>query len=148
MRASNLLVEFLKEVERFEPRRYDDGAGVMTIGYGHAIRSGESFEEPMTEAEAEALLRKDLSVAERAVSNLVAVPLTQGQFDALVSLTFNVGSGTIESSGLLEHLNRGEYDEALRRLRMYNKMRVKGKLVVSSGLDWRRRMESVLWGAG
>jgi lysozyme len=65
-----------------------------------------------TQAEAEATLCVDLGTAEAAVSRLVSVPLTQGQFDALVSWTFNEGQGRLAGSALLRELNAGDYGAA------------------------------------
>ena len=59
-----------------------------------------------------ALLRQDLTVAETAVRNSVNVSLTQNQFDALVSFTFNVGGGNLRKSTLVSQLNAGNYSGA------------------------------------
>lgn len=145
MNASKYLIAFIMVIEGFSPKVYNDSAGVPTIGYGHALKKGESYPHGISEAEGERLLRQDLKEAEDAVNDHVKAYLSQGQFDALVSFTYNVGSGTFSKSGLLQYLNHGDYVEALRRLRMYNKHRKNGKLVVSVGLDWRRKMEEVFW---
>ncbi len=55
------------------------------------------------------LLRKDVGIAERAVLRLISVPLTDGQFDALVSFTFNLGAGALQRSTLRRKVNRGEH---------------------------------------
>tara|TARA_B100001540_G_C15788217_1_gene634230 strand:- start:1567 stop:1899 length:333 start_codon:yes stop_codon:yes gene_type:complete len=85
-------IDLIKRFEGFSPTVYICPAGYPTIGYGNLVRSGESFNE-ISETEAEELLRKDVESAERAVLRLVNLPLTDGQFDALVSFTFNLGSG-------------------------------------------------------
>lgn len=69
-----------------------------------------TFTEGITKLEAERLLRKDVCFAERAVLRLIKVPLSDGQFDALVSFTFNLGSGSLQRSTLRRKLNRAEYD--------------------------------------
>ncbi|MGI1678966.1 MAG: lysozyme [Cellvibrionaceae bacterium] len=74
------------------------------------VRSSESFNE-ISETEAEELLRKDVETAERAVLRLVNVPLTDGQFDALVSFTFNLGSGAFQRSTLRRKVNRQAHTE-------------------------------------
>ncbi len=104
-------------VKRFEGVRlepYKDVGGKLTIGYGHLIRPGEYF-SVLTEAEAEALLKQDLQVAEAIVKRNVKVPLTPYQYSALVSLVFNIGQGHFENSTLLEVLNQGDYQEASRQ---------------------------------
>ncbi|MBK8208641.1 MAG: lysozyme [Rhodospirillales bacterium] len=63
----------------------------------------------MGEDEAEDLLRRDASIAERAVLHLITVPLTDGQFDALASFVFNVGAGGLQRSTLRRKVNREEH---------------------------------------
>lgn len=70
-----------------------------------AIRAG------ITEAEAEELLRRDVWAAENAVLRLIDVPLTDGQFDALVSFTFNLGAGALQRSTLRRKVNRQAHSE-------------------------------------
>lgn len=81
-----------------------------TICYGHTkgVRPGMTA----TQAQCEAWLAEDLYVAERAVQRHVRVPLTQGQYDALVSFVFNVGEGQFRTSTLLRLLNQGDYKGA------------------------------------
>lgn len=98
----------IKHHEGLRLNRYNDAVGYPTIGYGHLIKDGENLHQ-ITEAEAEALLRDDVREAENAVNRLVKVPVTQEQFDALVSFTFNLGSGSLSESTLLRKLNAGDY---------------------------------------
>ncbi|MCB2081386.1 MAG: lysozyme, partial [Rickettsiales bacterium] len=80
-------LNLIKHFEGFEPEIYLDAAGLPTIGYGHLIRKGEHkmFENGISESAAEALLSKDIWTAENSVLRLVNVPLTDNQFNALVS---------------------------------------------------------------
>jgi GH24 family phage-related lysozyme (muramidase) len=97
----------IKEFEGCELTAYVCPAGVLTIGYGSTgghVTPGKTI----TEAEAEALLLKDLTRFEKAVNELVKVPMTQGAYDALVSFTFNCGEGAFGESTLLRKLNAGE----------------------------------------
>jgi lysozyme len=95
-------------------RAYPDpgtGGDPWTIGYGHTgpdVRPGIVF----TQAQAEAALRSDLRGAEAAVLQAVTVALTDNQFAALVSFTFNVGAGAFQDSTLLRLLNQGDYTGA------------------------------------
>jgi len=68
--------------------------------------------DTITKERAEELLREDVKRFEGYVDRLVKVPLTQGQYDALVSFVYNLGPGALERSTLLDQLNRGDYDSA------------------------------------
>ena len=92
---------------------------VRTIGWGHAIRKGEPWDNPtatITEEGATELLKQDVGEAERAVLRLIRVPLTDGQFNALCSFCFNLGSGALQRSALRSMLNREEYVGAANQL--------------------------------
>lgn len=109
-------LNLIKRFEGFEPEIYLDAAGLPTIGYGHLIRKGEHkmFENGISYEAAVALLIKDVESAERSVLRLIDVPLTDGQFDALVSFTFNLGSGALQRSTLRQKVNREEHEEVPR----------------------------------
>ena len=106
-------LDLICRVEGFSPVIYICPAGYPTIGYGHLITEAnkEQFLDGVDEDEALELLRQDVTVAERAVLRLISVPLTQGQFDALVSFTFNLGSGALQRSTLRRKVNREEHDD-------------------------------------
>lgn len=101
----------IKRFEGFSPTIYFDAAGLPTIGYGHLLRPGEAemFARGISEEAGIALLIKDVQKAEQAVLRLVHVPLSEGQFDALVSFTFNLGSGALQRSTLRRKVNREEH---------------------------------------
>jgi len=109
-------INHIKKWERFRSRPYNDGYGNMTIGYGHVILPGEKFTE-ISEDEAGALLEKDVAWASSTVNQLVQVPLTASQFDALTSLVFNWGSRNFGNSSHLALLNSGDYAGAAQRIR-------------------------------
>lgn len=98
--------------EGFSSTIYTCPAGYPTIGYGHVVlaHEREQFAAGVTQAEATELLRQDARIAERAVLRLISVPLTDGQFDALVSFTFNLGAGALQRSTLRRKVNRGEHE--------------------------------------
>jgi lysozyme len=104
-------LERLKAAEGWRAKPYRDFAGYLTIGYGHKITAGESFDE-LTPEEGAQLLADDVASAEDAVNSLVSVMLTQDQFDALVMFAFNVGNGALRSSTLLKRLNAGDVEGA------------------------------------
>ncbi len=106
-------IDLIKHFEGFEPNIYLDAAGFQTIGYGHLLRKDEAemFKNGISPEAGEALLIKDVLSAEQAVLRLIRVPLADGQFDALVSFTFNLGSGALQRSTLRRKVNREEHDE-------------------------------------
>lgn len=104
-------IDFIKRFEGFSANVYICPAGYPTIGYGHAVKANEHFPSGITQEQAEELLRQDAHVAEKAVLRLITVPLTFGQFDALVSFTYNLGSGALQRSTLRRKVNREEHDD-------------------------------------
>ncbi|MCD6674832.1 MAG: glycoside hydrolase family protein [Burkholderiaceae bacterium] len=119
MRLSDVGLAHLKSFEGLRLDAYPDPGSKdglpITIGYGSTTTMGGAawhLGDRITEAEAAQLLRRDAAIAEAAVNRLVHVPLTQAQFDALVSFAFNVGALAFESSTLLRKLNAGDYDGA------------------------------------
>lgn len=108
----------IKEIQRSESLRltpYKDIAGKWTIGWGHLIKDNEPEllrASGITENQASALLKQDLKTAESAVNRLVTVPLSEGQYDALVSFVYNVGEGNFSESSMLRELNAENYDAA------------------------------------
>lgn len=94
---------------------YRDSVGVPTIGVGHTGRAGPppvSLGTTITRAEADAIFAADLAPFEDAVSRAVAAPLTQNQFDALVSLAFNIGARGFAGSAVVHRLDGGDHTEA------------------------------------
>ena len=107
---------FIGRFEGFRAQLYDDAAGHCTIGYGHLVHHGPcngsepaEFVAGITEPRAAQLLQQDASAAAAAINRSVTVPLSQHQFDALVSFVFNVGTGAFGGSTLLRRLNAGEH---------------------------------------
>jgi lysozyme len=140
-------VEFLKREEGCVLRIYRDVVGVRTIGIGHRIVDEDErkrFERGITEQEAEDILRRDLAWVERSIAAKVAVPLAQGEYDALVSLVFNCGPLPLHQT-LGRILNMGEYDKARERFTDW----IKGGSppVALPVLVARRAREQVLWDA-
>lgn len=119
MNLSDSGLSAIKSHERLRLQAYPDPGSKdglpVTIGYGSTRRmDGATWQlgDTITEAQALTLLRRDVSEAESAVNRLVKVPLSQSQFDALVSFVFNVGAGAFKGSTLLRLLNAGDYTGA------------------------------------
>lgn len=132
--------EIIKEAEGLRLEAYLCPAKVWTIGYGH---TGEDVWPGLTitKGEAESLLERDLKRFEGYVSGYVQVDLTQNQFDALVSFTFNVGAEALRTSTLLKKLNANDYEGAADQFLRWNK----SKGVVLAGLTKRREKERKLF---
>lgn len=133
----------LNRSEKFRSRKYIDKNGFVAIGYGHRLLHPESFADGIDQPLAADILASDVRDAEQAVELLVKVSLTQGQFDALVDLCFNLGEAKLASSTLLKVLNRGRYQAAVEQLLCWD---------VAGGdedpaLTARRQAESELWHA-
>ncbi len=116
MRTSINGIEVIKQFEGFSAKPYLCPANYLTIGYGHVISEKEKLSthhSPLiTKLQAEELLRHDLQKFESAISKLISVPLTQNQFDALVSFTYNLGAGALQRSTLRSKINRNEHQLA------------------------------------
>lgn len=137
----------IKEFEGCELTAYRDAVGVWTIGYGHTAAAGDPIPTPgmtITEAEAEEILRRDLVKYERAVLDAVTVPLSQEQFDALMSWTFNLGPGNLRNSTMLKKINAGDFAAVPEQIARWN--RAGGKVL--RGLIRRREAEGKLFASG
>lgn len=143
MQISSKGIDLIKHHEGLRTRAYRDAVGVWTIGYGHTanVTNGQTISTHL----AETYLLSDLRSAEAEVSSRVTVPLTQGQFDALVSFVFNLGAQRFRTSTLLRELNKGHYDKVPAELMRWTKGNVNGKMVELPGLVSRRRDEAALW---
>lgn len=140
MKTASSGLTLIKNFEGLRLTAYLCPAQVWTIGFGSTgahVKPGMTI----TKEQAEDLLLKDLVRFENAVHRLVKVPLTQNQFDALVSFTFNVGIGSLQKSTLLRLLNEGKYDQVGPQLMRWNK--AGGKEL--PGLTRRRRAEADLF---
>lgn len=131
--------DFVKQFEGRELKAYQCSAGVWTIGYGHT--KGVQEGDEISPAEAEQLLVEDLTAIADDLNRLVNVPVSDGQYIALLSLAFNVGASAVKKSTLLFHLNHGRYDEAAEEFDKW--IYAGGK--VSEGLKRRRAAERELF---
>jgi len=140
---------FVSGWEGTELKPYRDIAGVLTVCNGY---TGSDIIKDKTygKQECDALLKQELTAHGKAVLACVKVPLNQNQYNAFVSLTYNVGSGNFCKSGLpknkflIDLLNESDYTGACNRILAYNKARVNGKLVPVYGLTKRRQAERAM----
>lgn len=129
----------LKEFEGLRLTAYKCSAGVWTIGWGHT--SGVKQGDKITLEQAESFYAEDYAIAKGIVDNVVDVELTENQFEALVSLSFNIGINAFRKSTLVKLLNTGDYLSAAMEFQKWSK--VNG--VRSKGLLRRRFLEALMF---
>lgn len=142
MQASENCIWMIEDFEGFRADPYKCPAGVWTIGFG-TTRNITKDTPKVTKDQAEALLLFDVATFEKGVSDIVKVPLSQHQFDALVSFSYNIGLGAFRTSTLVRRLNGGDYNVGAEFLR-WNK--ASGKEL--PGLTRRREAEKQLFEKG
>jgi lysozyme len=140
---SRSAVELIMAFEGFrsEAARLDDGR--WTIGYGHTRTAREGSK--ITEADAEALLLYDLIQIGHAVNEHVYAPITQNQYDALVSFVFNIGERAFRGSPTLRRLNEGRPLDAALAMELWRKADLDGERIVVDALVRRRAAEKALF---
>lgn len=154
MKVSKRGVEFIANHEGFRGYAYNDPVNHATVGFGHLLHHGPvtaadqqrwgTKERPkLSREQALKLLALDLTGRETAVDRLVKVKLNQNEFDALVSLFFNIGEGNFQRSTLLKRLNEGNRKAAAEQFAVWNKAGV--PLKVLPGLTTRRAAEAKLF---
>jgi lysozyme len=140
VKVSEAGIALIKSFESERLEAYVCPAGKWTIGFGHTgpdVRPGMRI----SSEKAHALLGKDIAKFERCVNAYLAVPVTQNQFDALVSFTFNVGCENLKKSTLLRKLNDGDDVGASEQFRRWDK----SNGVPLAGLTRRRQAEMGLF---
>jgi GH24 family phage-related lysozyme (muramidase) len=142
---------FIGHFEGFSARLYNDPAGHCTIGFGHLVHRGPingseaaEFKRGITRERGLEILRDDAQTAANAIARLVRTPLKPHQRDALISFTFNLGTGALESSTLLRLLNEGDYASVPAQLNRWTK--AGGRTL--PGLVSRRKAEGALFSRG
>lgn len=154
MRIDQAGIDFIKSAEGVKSFVYADSAGLPTIGVGHLLTQDEltsgkihidgkayKYHEGLPDEVIDSLLMRDLHIAELVVNSNVKVKLTQSQYNALVSFTFNVGVGAFRNSTLLKLLNAGEYHSVPPQMRRW--ILSAGRQI--QGLKNRREKEIELW---
>jgi lysozyme len=156
MKVSQKCIEQIKKDEGVRNKPYQCPALLWTVGVGHVIDPNHAkvpmadrkalpipagWDRILTSIEIDDILRTDLNRFEAGVLRLIKVPLTQGQFDALVSFSFNVGLGNLQNSTLRMKVNRGEYEAAAEQFLVWTK--AGGKVL--KGLVIRRTHEKEMF---
>lgn len=139
MNTSKAGLNLIREFEGLSLQSYYCPAGRLTIGYGSTQNVG--LGQKITQAQADKLLADDLAEFEKAIAQLVKVPLSQNQFDALVSFTYNCGISALAKSTLLKKLNLRDYNGAAAEFKRWDKANGKPLL----GLTKRRYAETKLF---
>lgn len=137
---NNAGIKLIKSFEGLELKAYRDAVNILTIGYGH---TGSDVHEGqvITEQEAEELMKKDLERFEKGVSELIKVTISDNEFAALVSFSYNLGLGNLKQSTLLNCLNKLNRQDAAQEFLRWNK--AGGKVL--AGLTRRREAERQLF---
>jgi lysozyme len=136
VKVSQKCIEQIKKDEGVRNRPYQCPALLWTVGVGHVIDPNHTkvpladrkqlpipagWDRVLSADEIDEILRKDLNRFETGVLRLIKVPLTQGQFDALVSFSFNVGLGNLQNSTLRMKVNRSEFEAAAEQFLVWTK---------------------------
>lgn len=103
-------VKLIKSFESFKATTYICPAGYQTIGFGHKMLENENYDQ-ISYSDAENLLKKDIFIAEKSVLKYISAPLSDNQFAALVSFTFNLGGAALQRSTLRQKINYDLYEE-------------------------------------
>lgn len=145
MKTSHTGVELIKKHEAFMSKPYLDPVGIPTIGYGATYYPNGNkvtmSDNPITKAQAEEMLKEMLIPYEVAVKK-VSLTLNQNQFDALVSFSYNVGTGALSKSTLAKKVKANPNDLSIAyEFARWNK--AGGKIL--RGLVRRRKEEADLY---
>ncbi|MEL6416171.1 MAG: glycoside hydrolase family protein [Pseudomonadota bacterium] len=144
MRTSQAGLDLIKAFEGFRARSELLPNGRWMVGYGHVRRAKKGVR--VTETEAEAILREyDLPPVERFVMRCVLAPMTQNEFDALVSLAFNIGPKAFSGSDVVAGMNAGNRLEAAAAFDLWRRAKIGGRVQIVDALVRRRAAEKALF---
>jgi lysozyme len=144
MRTSQAGLDVIKAFEGFRARSEALPNGRWIIGYGHMRRARKGIR--ISETEAEAILREyDLPPVERYVMRCVLAPMSQNEFDALVSLAFNIGPKAFASSDVVASINGGNRLEAAESFDHWRRAKIGGRVQIVDALVRRRAAEKALF---
>lgn len=141
--VSDTGLRLIKAFEGFRPVDRELVTGARVVGYGHRVYSQTPIR--MTEDQAEETLKLDLKAYEELINEEVHAPLTQSQFDALVSLAFNIGPKAMRESDVVRAMNNGRPLDAAAGFDVWRKATIDGKTFVVDALMRRRTAEKSLF---
>lgn len=149
MIASKKAIDMIKAFEGFRAKPYSD-SGNTAIGYGHTIHAGPPVPEDdkiiWDDLHAEMMLDLDIKLYAQSVDEAVNVPVSQGQFDALVVWVYNLGVKAMKKSRWLMELNAGNYEKVPELMKCWHHdHNAKGQLIDIAGLVKRREAEAELF---
>lgn len=136
---SRAALDLIESFEGFRARSAQLAHGGYTIGFGHSATARSGMQ--ITREQAEELLRWDLRPIEDLVRQSCHAPLTQNQFDALVSFAFNIGAENFSQSDVLRHINQGEPVAAAVAMNAWRRANLNGKIIIVDALVRRRAAE-------
>lgn len=136
-------LRLIKAFEGFRPVDRELVTGVRVVGYGHRLDSDDTVQ--MSRREAEEQLLQDLEPIEEMVNDEVHAPLSQGQYDALCSLAFNIGPEAFRASDIVRAMNNGRVLDAANGFDVWRKATISGKTYVVDALMRRRTAEKSLF---
>lgn len=151
MKTSEKGIAHIKREEGFRAKPYLCSAEKATIGYGSTYypsgRAVTMADQPITEVQADEMMRNILAkyFEPQIGAALAGIAVTQGQFDALVSLAYNIGVGEAVKSTAMNRTKAGNIFGAADAFLLFNKIRKHGKLVASKALTARREREKALY---
>lgn len=149
MKTSEIGTTLIHSWEQFRKHAYQDSVGVWTIGWGSTYLNGKPVKKGMTitREQGDRQFAADLAKFEHYVEKFIEVRLNQNQFDALVSLCYNIGQGNLKKSRVIKHLNNGEQVEAANAFmrHVYARDRRTNEVKKLRGLVRRRKSERELF---
>ena len=142
MIPSPQLEDFIKGWEWCELKPYRDQAGKWTVGWGHLMKPSDDKTMTITQDEADALFDMELLATAHLLDQVMIQPPKQQQYDAVISLVYNIGIGAFQVSTLRSLMNNGCYKVAAGEFRKWCKVTINGVKQTSNGLLKRRLAET------
>jgi lysozyme len=144
-----LCMPLIKQFEGFRAQPYKDSAGIPTIGYGTILypdgKTVTMSDAAVTDDQATGFLSHQMSLKSAQIAPLLTRAASLHQAAAMLSLTYNIGTGAFKSSTVLRQFNAGDFAVAADAFMMWDKATVNGQKVVVDGLHNRRVQERAIF---